>query len=360
MKLNEHVKFSFLVGLALAFLPTQAHADLYEEVAIEDSIIASGAPDKMMELRKHSNTGGQEQGNLLFNTWDTGDPAITGYVYPTREDANASQEYMIFKFDFFNVPAGATITSVGDFGWTIWYTHSTDASGTPFPNVSQETLGLFEFYEITAGDPNWEDNQFADGTVSPGSVTWNNLGGTFTKLPMVTEVDTGEGGPLIAEKLISNGDWVSRQQITGILIATLERLRSGQSVGLAMGTILGEQNNFSIHASETFRGDTDAPTLYFDFTTDQVFDPADFNTDGFVDGTDLGIWETAFGTDANGDADGDGDSDGADMLIWQRNFTGPAALAVASAVPEPATVWLIGVAGLALLGIQRRPKYYCV
>src|SRR5690606_3859001 len=54
-------------------------------------------------------------------------------------------------------------------------------------------------------------------------------------------------------------------------------------------------------------------------------DPADFNIDGNVDGADLGVWETNFGTTRNalrshGDADGDGNVDGHDFLAWQRSF----------------------------------------
>ena len=47
---------------------------------------------------------------------------------------------------------------------------------------------------------------------------------------------------------------------------------------------------------------------------------ADFNSSGNVDGTDLPIWESAFGLNANGDADNDTDSDGRDFLSWQRQF----------------------------------------
>ena len=71
----------------------------------------------------------------------------------------------------------------------------------------------------------------------------------------------------------------------------------------------------------------------------------DFNNDGFVNQTDLQLWESAFGVDNGGDADGDGDSDGADFLAWQRNFTGGSALAASSeAVPEPNTVGLMAIA----------------
>jgi hypothetical protein len=69
--------------------------------------------------------------------------------------------------------------------------------------------------------------------------------------------------------------------------------------------------------------------------------PGDFDGDGDVDGTDLGIWQGAYSTDDSADADSDGDSDGRDFLIWQRNFTGAPALAANSTVPEPSAISLM-------------------
>ena len=333
-------------GLMMVLLSVQAYADTYLEEPIEDAVIASGLPDRNLDARKHS----VSLDNMLLHTWDGGNLFDD---YDTHEAAAASQEYLIFKFDFSDLPAEATITSVGDFSWDEWYTHSTDSSGTPHPNVSQETLGLFEFFEITAGDADWEDNQFADGTTSPGAVTYNSLGGTFTKLEMVSEVDTGEGGAIVPGKLISDTEFQDNQQLSGIPIATLNRLRSGASVGLAMGSIpdIG-LTNFSIHSSESGTGAApDHPMLMFEFTTDIVLDPADFDEDGDVDGADLATWQAAFGTGAGGDTDSDSDSDGADFLAWQQSYTGSTGL---SAVPEPATLGLVCFAGLLTLSFNRR------
>lgn len=79
---------------------------------------------------------------------------------------------------------------------------------------------------------------------------------------------------------------------------------------------------------------------------------ADFNDDGFVDAGDLDMWKDAFGSSVAGDANGDMVTDGADFLIWQRQFT-PAAGPL-SAVPEPTTLSLGGVAAAMLVAIRRR------
>ncbi|MBX3426095.1 MAG: hypothetical protein KF688_10480 [Pirellulales bacterium] len=88
------------------------------------------------------------------------------------------------------------------------------------------------------------------------------------------------------------------------------------------------------------------------------FAAADFNENGAVDGTDLGIWSNGYGLTgapkSSGDATGDGDVDGRDFLVWQRQYTGtPVAVA---AVPEPASVGLtlVVLGGLALAARRGR------
>ena len=85
-----------------------------------------------------------------------------------------------------------------------------------------------------------------------------------------------------------------------------------------------------------------------------AFDPADFNEDGSVNGTDLGLWQTAYGSTAVGDANADGDSDGADFLVWQQNLTG--APSTFSQVPEPGCLVLLSISGLACLATDRRRR----
>ncbi len=65
---------------------------------------------------------------------------------------------------------------------------------------------------------------------------------------------------------------------------------------------------------------------------------ADFDIDGDVDGSDLGLWEASFGANPAADSDNNGLSDGNDFLAWQRQWTGNAAsLGASQSVPEPAT-----------------------
>jgi glycerophosphoryl diester phosphodiesterase len=88
--------------------------------------------------------------------------------------------------------------------------------------------------------------------------------------------------------------------------------------------------------------------------------PSDFNSDGFVDGSDLELWKAGFGLQtvsgrSDGDADLDGDVDGDDFLAWQRQFSGTSPAGSTAAVPEPAAIALLGVA-VAALAQGRRPR----
>ena len=85
--------------------------------------------------------------------------------------------------------------------------------------------------------------------------------------------------------------------------------------------------------------------------------PGDFDLDGDVDGVDFGKWQTGYPMASgasliDGDADGDGDVDGVDFGIWQENY--PTNLGGSAAIPEPATICLLALAGTVLLARRRR------
>jgi hypothetical protein len=85
------------------------------------------------------------------------------------------------------------------------------------------------------------------------------------------------------------------------------------------------------------------------------YSSADFNKDGQVNGADLAIWQSSFGTSALGDADGDGDSDGADLLLWQRQIDTASDSADRFAVPECSSSCQ-AILGMAVLVFVRKVK----
>jgi hypothetical protein len=90
--------------------------------------------------------------------------------------------------------------------------------------------------------------------------------------------------------------------------------------------------------------------------------PGDFNVDGLVDAADYTVWRDRIGLGgsalvADGDFDGDVDND--DFVVWKSAYgfvrqalTPGSGAASATAVPEPAMLWLCVLAG-GLLAMRR-------
>ena len=93
-----------------------------------------------------------------------------------------------------------------------------------------------------------------------------------------------------------------------------------------------------------------------------IYQDADFNEDGVVDGTDLSTWQAGFGqfdgaaAKTDGDANDDGFVGGSDFLIWQRQLDRSASNR-ATAVPEPAA-WVLFSLALAGLAVIRGRPYW--
>ncbi len=120
---------------------------------------------------------------------------------------------------------------------------------------------------------------------------------------------------------------------------------TGTFIGLAEGDSVGNFGGLDLFISY-IGGDGNDVTLFTALS-------GDFDADGDIDGVDFGLWQSGYPTAsgaslADGDADGDGDVDGTDFGIWQANY-GTSAGAGAMAIPEPATLGVLIMGGLALL-----------
>jgi hypothetical protein len=254
-------------------------------VAVEDAVISSGLPDANLDKRMFSVPGQQ-----LLNTTSDSD-------YSNPATGASAQEYMIFKFDFSSLPPGAAAIGPAWFDFSAWVTLEEG-------ELEEAVFGQFKFYEITSGNVSWTDRHIAEETESVNPVTWNNLNGTFVQLVDVLEDNTDPPdnttgrpfGVLYPGLLVSNGGFDGANRITGIPVDAINRLISGASIGLAMGSV---------------------PPASL----------GDYDRDDDVDGTDFLVWQRQLGgivpegIGADGSRNGVIDAD--DLSIWVAEYGSP-------------------------------------
>jgi hypothetical protein len=130
---------------------------------------------------------------------------------------------------------------------------------------------------------------------------------------------------------------------------------------LDMATFAGGVYNNWSNAAVSVGGWTWGESNIFWTDNFQVGTPlvqGDFDGDGDVDGADFIAWQTHFPTSTEatldqGDADQDGDVDGADFSIWQASFPFAPGSEAAAPVPEPHSVLLMALVGIASLAVGR-------
>jgi hypothetical protein len=201
-----------------------------------------------------------------------------------------------------------------------------------------------------------EGNLYPGGLFTVGAVTVKDYSQASTG---VLNVDLDGTLPNQFDRLLATGI----AQIAGKLDVDLD-VGFNPALGATfdiLSTAFGASGTFSLvdynnlPAGKTFRVDYLPSTVRLTVVNRPLFS-ADFDDDGDVDVTDLGIWKNAFDLNQLGDADGDNDSDGGDFLLWQRQLgSKPTAVAAAAAVPEPSSA-VMAVAALAAWCARRRPK----
>jgi hypothetical protein len=167
-----------------------------------------------------------------------------------------------------------------------------------------------------------------------------------------SSLDDAEGGDPLGTGWDEAGGSSATALGEGNLTGSLTLAASGGSAGLG--------SSFSADAAQDLSFSYAAPdgaTLqggFVRYVTGPAND-ADFDNDSDVDGNDFLIWQRGVGVGNNnstGDANASGTVDGADLAVWRAEF-GPAGLAAASAVPEPASAALVMLAGVGALAAGR-------
>ena len=169
----------------------------------------------------------------------------------------------------------------------------------------------------------------------------------MTFIAQFNYLDAGETGGIV---LRSSADGFT---------SDLANVSNADSVGGALEFVEVDLTSFTDVTNETFRfyflGENDSVaertriessiTLYGLPETGPGIE-GDFNSDGNVDGADLAIWESEYGTAR----------DSSDFFSWQRNYSPPFSGQLISPVPEPATLQLIVAMASALVVRRRRRR----
>jgi PEP-CTERM motif-containing protein len=289
---------SLVYGGEIPELPP-VHHDLE---AVKDQVIEDGS-DVPYEIDYGDEIGAGLDGRPCWPNGNQSSAIIMGFDLSTLDPAD-------------NTAAGDGFLSM-KYGWAA------------------STEGIYEpvaIYELL-GDENWDEttvtgvNFCTDGDVS-------NCFGDLCSAEAPTEV----------------GNWVRTEHT--IPQASIQKLLDGEIIGFALTSAAGGFLNSCTYLKDAHWTLQASPTLRLDVTTGGTQIPGDANGDGVVSDADYTIWADNYGQSGAswdmGDFNGDGEVSDADYTIWADNYG-----AGGGDVPEPTTMALVALGGLAMIRRKR-------
>jgi hypothetical protein len=157
------------------------------------------------------------------------------------------------------------------------------------------------------------------------------------------QTDTGVGaitGTGAKSKIFSNATNTADYTEGSIVTATLGNTTYNWKISYT-GNITWTDADNSALSSITGPGTGVDVVLIGDSSVTIAVNDADFDNNGLVDGKDFLLWQRGqggAGNNSQGDANGDGQVNGADLTIWKTQFGTSPAIGAAAAVPEPSSV----------------------
>jgi hypothetical protein len=154
------------------------------------------------------------------------------------------------------------------------------------------------------------------------------------------------------------GGGLFRNEFTGLVAHEI-----GHTIGLAHTDVAGALMNPAVDPDQDGREAINRLPNADDIAgAEFLYGPAinaDFNSDGDIDGDDFLTWQRGLGLSVgaqrvDGDANGDHAVDGADLGYWRAAYG--AAMAAATAVPEPTGTMLLAWLAMGAAGAKRRRR----
>ncbi|MBN2291834.1 MAG: PEP-CTERM sorting domain-containing protein [Pirellulales bacterium] len=294
-----------------------------------------------------------------------------GTYSATTVNVGVGDDELLITSTFPPVGSGGTGSNFvgGVVGLTASYTNTfvTATVNTNSPNSGND-MGLlarantttFELYGLNYDSylNNIELVYNAPGGLSPVDLNGADLGATGTGQTVILKMNvTDSGGPGSPVYLVGQA-W-SADGLT--LLGECQYIADGikQEEGVTIAIISGGPTGVYGALNTNFGGTYPPPiNAQMDDWLAQTGLPGDFNLDGYVDVTDLGIMAGNYGTTSgmmwsNGDANLDNAVDVSDLGILAGNY-GSSAAGAAAAVPEPSMLCLLGLGSLAMMLLRRR------
>lgn len=345
--------------------------------------------------------------NAMFNTEGTTnviDSSVHAKAYGVRVGLDGASNTLLITGGQLDIGIDATApANANQAGWflDVGRGFNRDPSATPNPKATVIMSGGI----VNTGLVKIPE-QFVDASVDPAPDPQNNYhtepisgefimtGGTLNTRKINVGQFVGHGNAVFRGEAVinlfsnvpgdpANGGFLEMRQdwfIAGQPIDAIGDAHIDISEN-AIFTMTGHKDQFIVSpdASEVARyqgyidageltadNGTDVPTIYFDGsrTIKLCALDADFDGDCDTDEDDLMTWQANYGMTgvagdlkALGDADNDGDVDGADFLELQIEYgvgvDSEIPLTTLVTLPEPASIWLLTLFGIAASTIRR-------